>query len=136
MWTKLGLNIAQNPKAHLLFDGHLIEQVRLYGGLADKADDEIERAHQIHGKLDKLTCNLKNYERRNDNQQRAVYRRANPVVNKQLNWIGDQRKRNFKDSTNKRSRADLAREVKNEKRAKVLSTAGDSICAPISPILT
>ena len=58
VWLEVSLNIVHNPKAHTLFDGHLSDQVRLHGGLADNADNEIERAHQFHAKLDRLINRL------------------------------------------------------------------------------
>jgi hypothetical protein len=34
------------PKWHLTFDGHLLEQFKKFGGLADKSDETIEKGHQ------------------------------------------------------------------------------------------
>ena len=41
-WRKAELAVM--PKAHLMFR-HLIGDVRLYGGLADKQEQELERQH-------------------------------------------------------------------------------------------
>jgi hypothetical protein len=45
LWLGSGWSTDQ-PKWHLLFDGHLVDQVRMFWGLADKLDDVIEKAHQ------------------------------------------------------------------------------------------
>jgi len=45
LWIDLTLTTTQ-PKWHLTFDGHLLEQAKQRGGLADKADDTIEFQHQ------------------------------------------------------------------------------------------
>jgi len=50
MWNAMGIKTLQ-PKWHLTFDGHYLQQVIKYGGLADKADDTIELQHQILMKL-------------------------------------------------------------------------------------
>jgi len=50
LWLQMKLGYAQ-PKWHLTFDGHLLQQVIKYGGLADKSDDTIEFQHQIFMKL-------------------------------------------------------------------------------------
>ena len=45
LWVGSGWSTNQ-PKWHLLFEGHLVDQVHLFWGLADKLDDVIEKAHQ------------------------------------------------------------------------------------------
>ena len=44
-WLQCGFNIEGNPKAHLMFDGHLLAQLIKHGGLADKIEDPIEFDH-------------------------------------------------------------------------------------------
>ena len=46
LWLDLDLGTLQ-PKWQLTFGEHLLEQVKRYGGLTDKADDTIEKAHQV-----------------------------------------------------------------------------------------
>jgi len=46
LWLTKNIGNAQ-PKWHLTFDGHLLQQVIKYGGLADKSDDTIKFQHQI-----------------------------------------------------------------------------------------
>jgi hypothetical protein len=45
LWLNMKLSTLQ-PKWHLTFDGHLLEQFNKYGGLADKFDETIEKGHQ------------------------------------------------------------------------------------------
>ncbi len=45
LWVGSGWSTDQ-PKWHLLFDGHLVDQVCMFCGLTDKLDDMIEKAHQ------------------------------------------------------------------------------------------
>jgi hypothetical protein len=44
-WLELGLSTKQ-PKWHITIDGELLHQVWAHSGLADKADDVIEKGHQ------------------------------------------------------------------------------------------
>jgi hypothetical protein len=44
-WLELGLSTFQ-PKWHLTFDGHLLHCVDVFGGLADKSDEAIEKGHR------------------------------------------------------------------------------------------
>jgi hypothetical protein len=42
LWLQMGLSTLQ-PKWHLTFDGHLLQQFTKYGGIADKSDETIEK---------------------------------------------------------------------------------------------
>ena len=44
-----------------MFD-HTLEQVIEFGGIADKVEDYVEKAHQIGKKLDHFTSRLKSNE--------------------------------------------------------------------------
>ena len=59
MWNELHISIT--PKAHVLFD-HTLEQVIEFGGIADKVEDYVEKAHRIGKKLDHFTSHLKSNE--------------------------------------------------------------------------
>jgi hypothetical protein len=45
LWIQIKLSTLQ-PKWHLTFDGHLLNQFNQYAGLADKSDETIEKEHQ------------------------------------------------------------------------------------------
>jgi len=94
-WGELGLSLAM-PKAHLLFDGHLLHQIEMFGGLADKADDAIEKAHQLWNREAKRTANIKNFHHRHATQQRAFWRSMSSSVRRIQENISVQRKRNVK----------------------------------------
>ena len=134
VWLEVGLNIVHNPKAHALFDGHLLDQMRLHGGLADKADDEIERAHQTHSKLDRVTANLKNLEQRHACQQREVYLRANALVKREQELIAAIRKRVFKDSANKRARDERDENKGKSKKARREEAVDEAMAPDYKPI--
>ena len=55
MWRKLELNIT--PKCHILFD-HTIEQVVKRKGIADLAEDFVEKSHQAGKRLDHLVSRM------------------------------------------------------------------------------
>jgi len=42
----MNLGISTTPKAGLLFDGHAIDQSKMFHGIADKGEDSFERGHQ------------------------------------------------------------------------------------------
>ena len=46
LWIDMKLS-TQQPKWHLTFDGHLLDQFCKYDGLSDKSDESIEKVHQI-----------------------------------------------------------------------------------------
>ena len=61
LWVGSGWSTDQ-PKWHLVFDGHLVDQVRIFWGLADKLDDVIEKAHQPWKREKERTWNIKNFK--------------------------------------------------------------------------
>jgi hypothetical protein len=75
LWVVSGWSTNQ-PKWHLLFDGHLVDQVRLFWGLVDKLDDVIEKAHQPWKREKEQTWNIKNFKMQ-QNQQLAAVRKRN-----------------------------------------------------------
>jgi hypothetical protein len=62
LWLGSGWSTDQ-PKWHLLFDGHLVDQVHMFWGLADKLDDVIEKACQPWKKEKEQTWNIKNFQK-------------------------------------------------------------------------
>jgi hypothetical protein len=122
-WLALGLNIALNPKAHLLFDGHLIEQMRRHGGIADKADDVIERGHQVHRRHEKRTYGIRNYAQQQANQQRTVYREASAIVQRGIAEIEKKRKRPMNNEAVKKIKVSDAIQAKMEKREAAVGKA-------------
>jgi len=68
------------PKWHLAFDGHLLQHVVKFGGLADKADDTIEFQHQILMKLRQRYRSITSYQRREGCIRRELRRRKSPEI--------------------------------------------------------
>jgi hypothetical protein len=122
-WSALGLNIALNPKARLLFDGHLMEQMRWHGGIADKADDVIERGHQVHRRHEKRTHGIRNYAQQQTNQQRTFYRESSAIVQQGIAEIEKKRKRPIKNQAAKKIRVADAIQAKAEKREAAVGKA-------------
>jgi hypothetical protein len=63
LWLQMGLSTLQ-PKWHLTFDGHLLQQFTKYGGIADKSDETIEKGHQTLKALRDRFRGISSYEQR------------------------------------------------------------------------
>ena len=94
-WLEAGLNIKGHPKAHLTFDGHLLEHVIRFQGIAiaDKGEDWIERAHQLWIKLKQLTWQIPNFEKRQQCQLKMVRIRGNTELVTMTDSTNQSRKR-------------------------------------------
>jgi len=79
LWLTMGLG-TQQPKWHMTFDGHLLHQVRMYGGVADKADDTIEFQHQILMRLKDRFRSVPSYRKREICIQRELRREKSPEI--------------------------------------------------------
>jgi hypothetical protein len=82
LWLQSGWSTDQ-PKWHLLFDGHLVDQVRMFWGLADKLNDVIEKAHQPW-KREEHTWNIKHFRMQQKQQLRAVRKRNHHKIRAEL----------------------------------------------------
>ena len=83
LWLEMGLTTKQ-PKWHLTFDGHLLHQVRTYGGLADKADDVIELQHQVLKKQRERYRSVPTFMQRERCIRRELRRKRSPVIQGQI----------------------------------------------------
>jgi hypothetical protein len=70
-WLELGRLSTLQPKWHLTFDGHLLHCVDVYGGLADKSDEAIEKGHQEWKQLQERFCRIRNFEQQQKCMMRA-----------------------------------------------------------------
>jgi len=121
MWLEMNIKTLQ-PKWHLTFDGHLLHQVRTYGGIADKADDTIEFQHQILKKLRDRYRSITSYQRRECCIRRELRRIKSPEMQGHI----DRHERSIK--VNKGSKRAVAnterqqehREAKRVKREAIL----------------
>ncbi len=116
LWIEIGIGTLQ-PKWDLTFDGHLLHQVRTYGGIADKADDTIEFQHQMLKKLRDRYRSITSYQRREGCIRRELRRTKSPEIQGHI----DQYEASIKvKKTSKRaiSNADRQQEVRDAKRVK------------------
>lgn len=98
-WLKCNIGTLQ-PKWHMVFSGHLIEQVRTHGGIGDKNDDMIEKAHQPWKREKERTWNVKQFQSQQLCQLKSIRKRSHHLIESKLNDFGIKRKRRF---TNKES---------------------------------
>lgn len=82
-WLKMKLS-TQQPKWHLTFDGYLMQQVQLYGGLADKADDSIEKFHQTLKGLRDRFRGTRSYEMKETCIHRELRRQRSAEIRQEV----------------------------------------------------
>jgi hypothetical protein len=68
------------PKWHLTFDGHLLEQFNKFAGLADKSDETIEKGHQTLKNLRERFRGISSYEQREVCIRRELRRSRSPEI--------------------------------------------------------
>ena len=94
MWRKM--EIWYTPKAHILFD-HASNQVEMYGGIADLAEDHLERSHQDGKRLDHLVARMSSqgFVQQELAKIRRQWLGSDPAVHNQLQTVKSNRKRVF-----------------------------------------
>ncbi len=119
LWLERGWSTDQ-PKWHLVFDGHLVDQVRFFWGLADKLDDVIEKAHQPWKREKERTWNIKNFRMQQKQQLAAVRKRNHFKIRAELDKTQQLRKRTFKNVDDRKRKVqekkESVREAKTVKR--------------------
>lgn len=95
-WLDAGLNIKGHPKAHLAFDGHLLDQVKEFGGLADKGEDWVEHWHQAWKQQKERTWNLPDFERQQRTQLENIRLKQSFHVKKIVDDTDESRKRKLR----------------------------------------
>jgi hypothetical protein len=95
LWLQCGFNIDGNPKAHLMFDGHLLAQFIKHGGLADKTEDPIEFDHQEWKKEKDRTRSVKDFKLQQKCQIKRMRRKNHWKVRCIINSFNERRKRKF-----------------------------------------
>jgi hypothetical protein len=83
LWLTMDLSTLQ-PKWHLTFDGHLLEQFKRYGGLADKSDETIEKGHQTLKNLRERFRGISSYEARETCIRRELRRSKSTEIQEQI----------------------------------------------------
>jgi hypothetical protein len=59
LWTTANLNFT--PKVHSILV-HALEQVKLFNGIGDTLEDDIEHMHQISARIESCVSQMKNKE--------------------------------------------------------------------------
>jgi len=122
LWIDLALTTTQ-PKWHLTFDGHLLEQVKQYGGLADKADDTIEFQHQRLKRLRDRYRRVSSFQRKTKCMLKELRRQRSKRVERQIKAFEKAKKQ--KSGTKRQRDAEERQEgVKTEKKAKRATFVG------------
>jgi hypothetical protein len=121
LWLGSGWSTDQ-PKWHLLFDGHLVDQVRMFWGLADKLDDVIEKAHQPWKREKERTWNIKNFRMQQKQQLAAVRKRNHFKIRAELEITRQLRTRTFKNESDRKRKAEA--KVEDVREAKVVKREG------------
>ena len=123
LWVAMNLTTLQ-PKWHLTFDGHLLSQYKKFGGLADKSDETIEKAHQTLKELRDRYRRITSYEARETCIRRELRRSRSPEI---LNLITKFESLTKKSAGSKRAldtatRQEDIRKAKKEKRENYIVT--------------
>ena len=113
----MGLGTRQ-PKWHMTFDGYLLHQVRMYGGVADKADDTIEFQHQILMRLKDRFRSVPSCRKREICIQRELRREKSPEIESHIAKYkaSIKRKTNSKRAIETTERQQSTRDAKRVKR--------------------
>ena len=116
-WLECGLAMLQT-KWHLIFDGHLLHQVRTCGGLADKTDDFIEKAHQPWKREKERTWGMKNFQQQQLCQLESVRMTNHCLVHGKIEQNWQKRKRKWCETSVLTSENKLTerKKIKEEKQ--------------------
>jgi len=87
LWLLMDVGTKQ-PKFHMTFDGHLLHQVRLCGGIADKSDESIELQHQVIMKLKDRFRRVASCQRRETCIRKELRRGKSPEIKAHVDFCG------------------------------------------------
>ena len=78
LWRTVELSVT--VKAHILFK-HVVAQVKQFGGIADKVEDFVEKAHQDGRNLDELTKRMgTSFQKKQETQLNRQWAATDPGV--------------------------------------------------------
>ena len=117
LWLEMKIGTLQ-PKWHMTFDGHLVDQVVKCGGIADKADDTIEFQHQVLMKLRDRYRSVTSFRKKETCIRRELRRRKSPEMQRHVDAheASIKRKPNNKRTQDATGRKQQQREAKKVKR--------------------
>ena len=116
LWLSMGMG-AMQPKWHMTFDGHLVDQAIKCGGLADKSDESVEFQHQLLKKLRDRHRSIPSFQRREECIRRDLRRRRSPEMQKQIKQC-EAAKKVKPDSKRQLASDERQQEVRAAKRTK------------------
>jgi hypothetical protein len=113
LWLRVNISTLQ-PKWHLTFDGHLLEQYKQFQGLADKSDESIEKGHQTLKRLRERFRGISSYEQQESCIRRELRRTRSPEIQQHI----DKYEASIKQSTSTKRAIDTVERQDNNKKAK------------------
>ena len=118
------LELSHTPKLHILLK-HTVEQVRRFGGIADLAEDFVEKAHQIGKRMDHLTArmNSQNYRDKELVKIRRKWLTNDPDVQRQITTVKEASRRHTVKTSlpRKKFKKNLVKQTKMIKRERTFS---------------
>ena len=111
---------------------HAIEQVKRFGGIADKVEDFVEKSHQVGKKLDALVARMQSqcFRQQELVKIRRQWLSSDPAVSKNICHIHQSKKRKPRDLRYvnvKETKTKSLIKVKREKRQRVMQTLFDDL---------
>jgi hypothetical protein len=122
LWLTMGLG-TKRPKWHLLFDGHLLHQYKTFGGLADKADDFIEKEHQVLKKLRDRYRTVPSFQIRTNCMLSEIRRQRSKRIQHHISSYNDSKrqKEETKRKAEAQERQQEAKKAKTDKRGAAMA---------------
>lgn len=114
LWLRMKLTTLQ-PKWHLTFDGHLLDQFTKFGGLADKSDESIEKVHQTLKTLRDRYRRISSYETRENCIRRELRRARSTEIQGHIDKYEEKKQQ----STTAKRTIDFGQRQETNKKAKM-----------------
>ena len=114
LWRQAGISVT--VKAHILFK-HIVDQVKQFGGIADKVEDFVEKAHQQGMKMDDLTKRMESsFRNRQETQLNRLWAASDPAVQAMRQRVTERSRRTKRKSIETQNTTTNKRAVKIARR--------------------
>jgi phage gpG-like protein len=128
-------DLPHTPKLHSLLS-HTVNQMRLFGGIGDILEDDVEMMHQIAGRFEHRTARLKN-----PGMRALVHARMEAITHSKdvMHHVAQslkRSKRKFKNRNTKLSKDHKAKRKKIERDTQRIATANDIQAKPFTKLIT
>ena len=114
-------NLSHTPKLHSLIT-HALPQMRMFGGIGDILEDDVEKMHQIAGRSESRVARLKSATNRALAEAKIEAISKNCQVKQHVERSKQVAKRKFSDQEARLSVADKKKSLKSERDHKQLQT--------------